>query len=97
MRGRSAGAQSDADTLTRVLISGASTSSRSVFRLQIMDYSATDKHKSVLTRYDLAGLETHAHATRWANTAIITTLEIFGIDTETLAAGTTLSLYGIVA
>src|SRR5512147_1973064 len=39
---------------------------------QIMDYSATNKHKSVLTRGDNAANQTGATAGRWANTAAVT-------------------------
>jgi len=64
--------------------------------LDIMDYSATDKHKTVLSRNNLAGAGTDAFATRWANTNAITSVEVrttaFAFDT-----GTTINLFGIVS
>ena len=61
---------------------------------QIMDYSATDKHKSVLLRSSRADDNVAAIAGRWANTAAITslTVRVFGAD---LATGSTFHLYGI--
>jgi len=65
---------------------------------QIMDYSATDKHKSVLYRNNLTDLNVYAGAGRWANTAAVTTLQIDSfVGTETMTAGTTLALYGIAS
>lgn len=61
---------------------------------QIMDYSATDKHKTILTREDSPAYNTVALATRWANTAAITSLKVLG---GTYAAGSTFALYGIAA
>lgn len=62
----------------------------------VMDYSATDKHKSVLVRSNVAGLETAAVAGRWANTAAVTTLKIINTS-YSFAAGSTFALYGIAA
>jgi hypothetical protein len=61
----------------------------------IMDYSATDKHKTVINRMNEAGNITYAWANRWASTSAITTIEITG--SNPYAVGTTFSLYGIVA
>ena len=70
---------------------------RSIIELNVMDYSATDKHKTVLTKFSLAsgtysGVEIAAH--RWANTAAITAVTISG---ATFAIGSTFALYGIAA
>lgn len=62
----------------------------------VMDYSATDKHKSVLLRTNLASGGVGAVAARWANTAAITTLLVVG-NGGTLSSGTTLALYGIAS
>jgi hypothetical protein len=63
--------------------------------IQIMDYSATDKHKTCLVRQ---GNSTYviAIASRWADTSAITSL-LVGIESGSLAAGMTLSLYGVIA
>jgi hypothetical protein len=63
--------------------------------LNIMDYSATDKHKTTLIRYDNAAGITLAQALRWANTSAITSLQLG--TSSTFAAGTSLALYGVSA
>jgi hypothetical protein len=63
--------------------------------VNIMDYSATDKHKTVLNRANHAPAATEAWASRWANTAAITSMNISiigGFNT-----GSTFSLYGVIA
>ena len=62
----------------------------------IMDYSATDKHKTILSRYSNAGNEVGAFASRWASTSAITSLQAF-ISGNAFVSGTTLSLYGVIA
>jgi hypothetical protein len=73
-------------------------SSRFAVIANIMDYSATDKHKTGLFRTngraDGSGLVAMA-AARWANTAAITTVEV--LTGTTFATGTTFSLYGVIA
>lgn len=61
---------------------------------QIMDYSATDKHKMVLTRSNAASVNTIANAGRWANTAAINSIRIF-TSSSSFGTGTTIDLYGI--
>jgi hypothetical protein len=63
----------------------------------IMDYSATDKHKTTLFRSNRASGGVLAQAGRWANTAAITSVAISGGLSQGFAAGTTLSLFGIEA
>lgn len=63
---------------------------------QIMDYSATDKHKSALSRYgnsnaDQVGMV----ALRWGNTAAITSISIRPEQSTLISSGATLALYGI--
>ena len=63
--------------------------------IQVMDYSATDKHKTFLVRSNSSsGVD--AHAGRWANTDAVTSLEVFP-STGTFEIGSTFSLYGIEA
>jgi hypothetical protein len=65
--------------------------------LNIMDYSATDKHKTGIWRDNFAGTEyAGMRAGRWANTSAITTITITA-QTGSLNSTTTLSLFGIVA
>jgi hypothetical protein len=71
---------------------------RSNLVAQIMDYSATDKHKTVLSRNSVASGGVDAFANRWANTAAITSVEVrVSTGGQSFATGTTLSLYGVIA
>jgi len=64
--------------------------------VQIMDYSATDKHKSWLSRSNGVAPEGAVEmiAGRWANTSAITSLELTASDFQ---SGSTFSLYGIAS
>jgi hypothetical protein len=66
------------------------------FNMQIMDYSSTDKHKTVLVRNGNAANDVIARAGRWANTNSINSLAI-EIETTTFATGSTFNLYGRIA
>jgi hypothetical protein len=66
----------------------------SVHVFNIMDYTATDKHKVVLSRTNNTSLVTAAAAGRWANTAAITTVEVRSLSSS-FAVGTNLSLFGV--
>jgi hypothetical protein len=74
---------------------GATTSGVQ-FNINIMDYSATDKHKTVLSRADNAAYAAEAIVNRWASTAAINSVRIL-TDANSWAVGTTVALYGIVA
>jgi hypothetical protein len=70
-----------------------------VTTIDYLDYSATDKHKTVLSRNNNGGTSgggTDAIANRWASTAAITSLS-FSMNTNTFSAGSVFSLYGILA
>jgi hypothetical protein len=62
---------------------------------QFLDYSATDKHKTVLGRPDRSSAVV-ATASRWANTAAITSI-LIKPNTKNFAIGSIFSLYGIEA
>jgi hypothetical protein len=66
------------------------------FITQIMDYSATDKHKTLLTRQNRPDV-TAATAFRWANTAAITSIAITPQSPFVFVSGATFSLYGVIA
>lgn len=59
----------------------------------IMDYSATDKHKTLLARGDRADDRTRATAGRWASTSAITSITLYGSNSYNFDA--TFSLYGV--
>lgn len=81
---------------TGTYIGGIYGSNRSINIIQIMDYSATDKHKTRLSRMSVAGSEVSMIASRWANTAAVTSMR-FTLGANTMSTGTTLSLYGIAS
>lgn len=76
-------------------------STPSFVKMDFLDYSATDKHKSVLVRSGNSAEAVEASTWRWANTAAITSLRVHGGmgfgSNYYLAAGTTLALYGIAS
>ncbi len=95
MYGSSSGAASDT-IAGHPGIDFAYSTSRSLTISQIMDYSASDKHKTVLNRWASSSQDlVMASAARWANTAPITSLRIF--SSGGIVAGSTISLYGVVA
>lgn len=74
-----------------------SSTSSANFVINIMDYSATDKHKSTLVRYATPNSGTEADVYRWANTSAITTILLTSFANPAWAAGTTFALYGVSA
>ena len=68
----------------------------SLQQIQIMDYSATDKHKTHLIRHNRIEDQILAQATRWANTAAITSLSLVS-NSGTFSTGSTFNLFGVIA
>jgi hypothetical protein len=96
MQGTGSGSgTSAADTQNRLFISGWNTTNNNVIH-QIMDYSATDKHKTSVSRGNSPAGELFAMAGRWANTSAITSITVL-LDANNIAAGSTFSLYGVIA
>lgn len=76
-----------------------SAGSQGVSINHFMDYSATDKHKTVIGRHDVPDggfTYTYMDAKRWANTAAITSIYLYP-TVGSFAAGSTFSLYGVLA
>jgi hypothetical protein len=64
----------------------------------IMDYSATDKHKTILSRSnDKSGDAVWANANRWASTNAVTSIEVYTGTARSYTSATTVTLYGIVS
>lgn len=64
---------------------------------ELMDFSATDKHKSALWRTDQASnYGTEAMAGRWASTSAVTSL-VIGTTSGSFNSGATFALYGVAA
>jgi hypothetical protein len=78
------------------VIAQATTTGALQMNINIMDYSATDKHKTIVSRADQAANGTEAFITRWANTAAVTSVQIL-TSTGNWASGSTFALYGVIA
>jgi hypothetical protein len=61
-----------------------------------MDYSATDKHKTVLIRHNYTNSIVSMAAGRWASTAAVHTVALTKTSLS-FASGSVISLYGIEA
>jgi hypothetical protein len=94
MYGSGSSAVSDPFTDSEVIYLG---STQSTAIIQIMDYSATDKHKTILARADAPSNTTMAIAQRWASTAAINSVALSPKSARTFSVGTTFSLYAIEA
>jgi hypothetical protein len=90
---------STTDNVIYITYSGIGSGQKCLTTFSVMDYSATDKHKTALHRSNYTGTSTtfvEAMATRWANTSAITSLQFFA-STGSFAVGSTFSLYGVIA
>jgi hypothetical protein len=96
MDGDGSSAASVAVSGQNVLSFGTNSTADNIQIINVMDYSATDKHKTVLVRANGASSSVTAFADRWANTASITTFLIFP-ESNSFASGSTFALYGIAA
>jgi hypothetical protein len=96
MGGTGSSTQSATDTLIYI---GSNFSNYASFTSQInlMDYSATDKHKTVLIRAGASATSVVATAARWANTAAVTSIRCRTLSASTYQAGSTFALYGVSA
>ena len=90
------GTNSSSGTVTNVGMNSANYDTNigtTIF--EIMDYSATDKHKTVLagdrTSREFNGVT--AYASRWANNSAITTISVN--TSNSFQAGSTFKLFGI--
>lgn len=100
MEGTGSTTSSGTISYTAVVLFGRSaaitTSERIIATANIMDYSATDKHKTVLTRGNAAGQLVETGAYRYASTSAITQLRVLN-NMGNMAAGSTVALYGIAS
>tara|TARA_B110000503_G_scaffold121299_1_gene184772 strand:- start:405 stop:890 length:486 start_codon:yes stop_codon:yes gene_type:complete len=72
------------------------TSTYSQATVQVMDFAASDKHKTSLVRDSESGNVVVMRAVRWANTSPITSLK-FKTGSGNFAIGSTFHLYQIVS
>ena len=71
------------------------STSRSLVLMNIQDFSATNKHKSVLTRANRPDSSVYGGAGRWSNTNAITSIAVSA--SSNFAAGSTFHLYQLVS
>jgi hypothetical protein len=86
---------SSADTGKTFAEIGGVNTSIGDFRVQIMDYSATDKHKTALTRGSKTGSYVVAWANRWASNTAIYSVTLYPVS-GSFQIGATFSLYGVL-
>ena len=72
------------------------SSSGIVLTFDILDYSATDKHKTMLSRLNNSARAVNAVVNRWPSTAAITSLRLNANGSD-FTAGSTFALYGVSA
>lgn len=77
-------------------VAKATTTGALQMNINIMDYSVTNKHTTIISRADQAANGTEAFANRFANTAAVTSVQIL-TSTGNWAIGTTAALYGIAS
>jgi hypothetical protein len=77
-------------------IAQATTTSALQTNISIMDYSATNKWKTIISRADNSANGTEAFANTWRNTAAVTSVQIL-TSTGNWASGSTFALYGVIA
>jgi hypothetical protein len=64
--------------------------------VHLVDYSATDRQKTILNRGNDASTVVSAGVTRWTSTTAVTQIQFF-MENGNIAAGSTFSLYGRIA
>jgi len=95
MFGQSSGAVSGTGGTT-FISAGYIGSGLTPFTFDVMDYSATNKHKSTLSRSSDTAV-VGAVAGRWASTSAVTSMTVYRAGVNVFSAGSTLSLYAIVS
>jgi hypothetical protein len=99
MTGNGSTTASTTSTLTHMPLVDAvkaTTALDPIYIVNIMDYSATNKHKPILVRSNEASTGTEAFAGRWINTGAVTSVQV-RTNTGSWTAGGRFDLYGIIA
>jgi len=95
MFGDGTSTSSDFTTTTSATI-GNFGASQSNSQLSIMDYSATDKHKTILSRTNDSNYIVSANAARWASTSAVTSFIVYPAG-NAFTIGSSFTLYGVAA
>lgn len=101
MRAEPAGTGSSSNTFNEIYATWSSVNNgaKGQVNLSLMDYSATDKHKTMLIRNSFTGttgMFSEAHAIRWASNSAVNSVRFYP-TTGNFAIGSTFSLYGVIA
>jgi hypothetical protein len=96
MFGDASSSGSGSNATTEGVVHYTNQSSQFLTTFSLIDYSATNKHKMGISRGSTVGGLSIAYASRWANTAAVTTLLCIAKGT-TFTSGTTFALYGIAS
>ncbi len=75
----------------------ANANTFSIFKLELIDYRQSNKHKTGLTWSEVAATEVRRQAFRWASNSSVASISITPYFGTTFSAGSTLSLYGRLA
>lgn len=95
--GTAAGSANQTSAYVTCSLSSIGTTFNPLLNMSIFDYSATNKHKTILAKYgnnDVSGVM--AVASRWVSTSAISALTFKFTGTDTFAIGSTFTIYGIV-
>lgn len=95
VRAYGTGSSYGSDTQSDSRIGDMNTTQANI-KLQIMDYSATDKHKTFLSNAASPANSVIMTAGRWASINAVTSLQVY-LASQTFAAGTIMRLYGRIA
>jgi len=96
MSGTGSTAGSSTGTHTGLYVVYGQSGERVFAQFQLMDYSATDKHKTALSRGHSSGSEVAARVLRWPSNAAVTSMAITSSNGN-YNSGSTFTLYGIEA
>lgn len=90
--GSSTGSGANTDA---ALVGGLANGVQQSMIIQVMDYSATDKHKTILSRSNSTSEPVWAFASRWASTAAVNQVRLLNQAGTNFNSGSTFSLFGI--
>lgn len=85
------------ETASNPTVSDVSTSFVNLVTVDIFDYSASDKHKTRLSISSNPTSTILAYASRWANTAPVTSITFAAQNSGNWAINTSFYLYGVAA
>jgi hypothetical protein len=78
-------------------VSDVTTSFLNLVTVDILDYSASDKHKTRLSISSNPSSTILAYASRWANVAPVTSMTFAALNSGNWATNTSFYLYGVTA